>query len=185
LQRSPNFECLNLNVVMRKIFIYCLAIILLSSCEKECDQKGAKVEIYMLKSFTVNVNPATTPAILTISNAVLANTPLVADQDIAFYEKSTTTFKLKKDIKAVITDYSSDKAFAVTVDGQPVYFGKFHPAYLSSISFGLATIDPVLYHDKALQIQFAIIDGSPDLQQLDKRNDDLITSSLQASGRLR
>jgi len=167
---------------MQRIFSYCLAFVLFVSCKKE---HASKVDIYMLKSFTVNVNQTTSPAALTISDAVLADTPLVADRDIEFYAKSTTTFKLRKDVKSVIMNYGADKAFVVTVDKHPVYFGKFHPAYLNSITFGVATIDPILYSNNELQIQFATVEGNPDLQQLDKRNDNLITNSLAASGRLR
>jgi hypothetical protein len=139
----------------------------------------------MLQSFSLNINQATNPATISISNAVLAETPLVADHDIRSYTRSTTTFNLKKDIKSIIKNYGPDKAFAVTVDKQVVYYGKFHPAYLSSITFGLATIDPIFYSNNELKIQFASIDRNSNLQQLDKRNDTLIINALSATGRLR
>ena len=139
----------------------------------------------MLKSFTAIIDRTTNPATVSISNAVLADTPFVADTDIEFYTKSTTTFKLKKDIKSIIKNYGVDKAFAVTVNNQAVFFGVFYPAYLSSIAFGVATIDPIIFHDNELKIQFATIDGNSYLLQLDKRNDSRITNSLKASGRLR
>jgi hypothetical protein len=173
---------------MRYIFILCLTLTLFVSCKKENTApigNAPRVEIYLLESFTVNINQATNPAALTITDAVLAETPLVADQDITYYSKSTTTFKLMKDIKPIILNYKSDKAFAVTVDKQPVYFGRFHPAYLSSITFGMATIDPILFHNGELRINFATIEGNANFQLLDKRNDDLITNAFRSSGRLR
>ncbi len=139
----------------------------------------------MPKSFTVNVDQTTSPATVSISNAVLADTPLVTDKEIEFYKKSTTTFKLRKNIKPIIQNYGADKAFAVSVNNQPVYFGQFHPAYLSSIAFGLATIDPILFSDNALKIQFPTVDGNSYLLQLNKRNDSRIINTLKATGRVR
>lgn len=167
---------------MRHIFFYCLTLTVLWGCKKETN---SKVEIYMLKSFTATIDRTTNLATVSILNAVLADTPFIADADIEFYTKSTTTFKLKKDIKSIIKNYGADKAFAVTVNNHAVYFGVFHPAYLSSIAFGVATIDPILFSDNELKIQFATIDGNSYLLQLDKRNDSRITNSLKASRRLR
>lgn len=152
------------------------------SCKKE---STSKVDIYMLKSFTVDVDRTTNPVTLSISNAVLADTPLFEDNDIEFYKKSTTTFKLKKDIKPIIQNYGADKAFAITVNNQPIYFGLFYPGYLSSIAYGVATIDPLFYWDNELKIHFATIDGNAYLLQLDKRNDSRITNPLKETGRVR
>ena len=167
---------------MRHIFYYCLILAMFLGCKKETN---SKVDVYLLKSFTTTIDRTTNPATVSISNAVLADTPLVANTDIEYYTKSTTTFKLKKDIKSIIKDYGADKAFAVAVNNEAIYFGAFHPAYLSSIAFGFATIDPILFSDNELKIQFATIDGNSYLLQLDKRNDSRITNSLKASGRLR
>ncbi|MCW3106797.1 MAG: hypothetical protein JWQ09_1303 [Segetibacter sp.] len=167
---------------MRRFFYFCLTLTVLLSCKKEND---SKVDIYMLKSFTVNVDQTTTPAILSISNAILADAPFVTDKDIAFYTKSTATFKLKKDIKSIIQHYGPDKAFAVTINNRPVYFGKFHPAYLSSITFGVATIDPIPLNERELRIQFATLEGDARLLQLDKRNESEIINTLKATNRIR
>lgn len=175
---------------MRPVFLYCLVAILLLSCNKKEDENnnGSKVDIYVLKSFSENVGMTGGVATISISNAVLADAPLVSDQDIESYTRSTTTFKLKKDIKSTIENYSKDKAFAVTVNNQPVYFGKFHPLYLSSITLGVATLDPILYSlhtSNELQIDFPTITGNASLQQLDKRNDSRVLDALRVSGRLR
>ena len=92
---------------------------------------------------------------------------------------------MKKDIKSAIQNYGADKAFAVTVDGQTVYYGIFHPSYLSSIRFGVATIDPTLSNANRLPIRYATIDGNDDLKKLDQRNDSRIIDALKATGRLR
>jgi hypothetical protein len=175
---------------MRPVFLYCLVAILLLSCSKNKDEykQGSKVDIYVLKSFSENVGMAGGMAVISISNAVLADAPLVSDQDIESYTRATTTFKIKKDIKSIIENYSKDKAFAVTVDNQPVYFGKFHPLYLSSMTLGVATLNPISYSlhtNNELQIDFITITGNSSLQHLDKRNDSRILDALRASGRLK
>jgi hypothetical protein len=110
---------------------------------------------------------------------------LVRDKDISYYARSTATFKLKKDIQAVIKNYDGSKAFAVTVDRKPVYFGRFHPSYLASLTLGLATMDPFLNSNNELMVNFVAIEGNNDLLLLDKRNDHRIINAFEASGRLR
>lgn len=155
------------------------------SCKKGEHGSGPRIDIYLLKSFTATVDQSTTPATISITNAVLNDTPLVSDQDIKVYVKATTTFVLRKDIQTIIQHYSADKAFAVTVDNQPVYYGRFHPFYLSSITFGLATILPMLLNNNELQIDFPTTEGNSFLQQLDNRNDSRIINALKATNRLR
>jgi hypothetical protein len=155
-----------------------LTLFVLLSCKKE---SASKVDIYMLKSFTTSINRTTSPGAISISNAILADTALVADSEIESYTQSTTTFKLRKDISSIIRNYSTNKAFAVTVDNKPVYYGLFHPGYLSSITFGLATIDPL---NQQLRINFTS-NGSSDMLRLDKRNDSRIINSLRKSRRLK
>lgn len=167
---------------MKQMLFYCLTVMLFSGCKKE---HGPKVEIYLLKSFTVAVDQTTRPATTSITNAVLADTPLVADRDIKFYTRATTTFTLWKDIQSVIVNYGPDKGFAVTVDHQPVYFGQFRPLYLSSLVFGLAFIAPLRYNNDELKIDFLTIDGSGVSSPLDKRNESRVINALQASDKLR
>lgn len=168
---------------MRQIFPYFLTILFFAGCKKE--ENGPRIDIYLLKSFTTKVDQSTTPATISITNAVLDDAPLVSNQDIKVYSKATTTFALNKEIQAIIQHYGADKAFAVTVDNQPVYYGQFHPLYLSSITFGMATISPLLLNNDELKIDFATIEGGSFLQQFDKRNDSRIINALKATNRLR
>lgn len=167
---------------MRHIFSSLLLIILFSSCTKE---NTSKIDIYLLKSFSLTTDQTTNPFTQKISNAVLSETPFIVDQDIQFYTKSETTFQLSRDIKDIIKNYGPDKAFAVTVDNQPVYYGLFHPGYLSSMTIGVPTIDPIFYFNNQIKIQFVLITGSSDLLTLDNRNDSRLINSLKTSGRLR
>lgn len=139
----------------------------------------------MVKSFnTVNNSSQPGPAATSLTDVVLETFPLVSNDDIAYYTKSTTTFKLRKDIGTTIYNYAGDKAFAVVVDDVPVYYGLFRPGYYSSIVFGIASIDPILYNDKNLKIEFVKLTPDP-FTALDKRNDDRLINALQATGRLR
>lgn len=167
---------------MRQVLIYCLALILFAGCKKE---HGSRIDIYMLKSFTSTIDQSTTPATVSITNAILEDKPLVADQDIRFYTRATTTFTLRKDLQETIQNYGSDKAFAVTIDNQPVYYGSFHPMYLSSMIFGMATISPLQFKSYDLKIDYTILVGNSTLQQLDKRNSSKIINTLKATNRLR
>lgn len=140
----------------------------------------------MLKLFSSKLDTTTNPYITNITNAVLADTPLVTNDDIEYYTQSTKTFRLKKNIKSVILNYGPDKAFAVTIDKQVIYYGKFHPAYLSSMVFGLATIDPIIHTSETeLSINYFNITGNTLFPTLDKRNDSRIINVLKATGRLR
>jgi hypothetical protein len=168
---------------------YCLLFItLFAACKKDSTaiKNASKVDIYLLKTFSINVDQTTTPSTLSLSNSILADTPLIADKDIELYTQLSTTFKFAKNIKSLIQNYGGDKAFAVTVDNQPVYFGIFHPAYLSSIAYGLATIDPIIYTtNNEISIQYATLTGNTYLLQFDRRNDDKIINALKTTGRVR
>lgn len=166
---------------MKRIFFLLLPVVLLAACKKE---HGSRVDIYMLKTFTTGVDQSHSPYINTITNAVLESSPLVADADIVSYSKDSYTFTLRRDMKSIIQNYGPDKAFAVTVDNEVVYYGAFHPAYLSSLRFGLATIDPILYNNNQLRIDFINSTGMM-VHPLDKRNDDRIINTMKATGRLR
>lgn len=167
---------------MRNILFYVLILLSVASCTKNRDPK---VEIYLLASYNTFTNTSTNPTTIAISNPVLENSPLVTDKDISYYTQSTYTFTLKKDIQSVIASYGADKAFAVTVDKELVYVGKFQPGYLSYIPLGLATITPIALNTHELKIDYVMLVGSADLLQLDKRNDDQLIAMLRASGRLR
>ena len=153
------------------------------SCNK--DQSNKQVEIYLLKSFSIVSNP-TTPETVTITDAKLEKNPLVANSDIKYFKQSEYLFTLKKNIRPLIQDFSRENGFAVTVNNQLVYYGIFHPAFLASMTFGLATIDPFIFTtDNSVSIQCVNFDNNPQLSQLDKRNDPRLLEAMSASGKLR
>ena len=156
-----------------------------AGCNKNHDLSKNKVEIYLLESFSTVLNPAS-PYAMSVTDARLEKKPLVANNDIEYYEQAQYLFKLKKNIKPLIKDFSKDRGFAVTVNNETVYYGVFHPAFLSSLTFGLATIDPfALTTESSVTMQYLNYDNNPQLAQLDKRNDPRILNALSATGRLR
>lgn len=169
---------------MKQLFLQLLTLITLAGCSKDQRNTGPQVDIYLLKSFTTTVNQSTTPATISITNAALENTPLVTNKNISAYIQATHKFILNKDIQTAIANFGPDKAFAVTVDKQPIYYGLFHPTYLSSINFGVATISPILVNNNELQIDFPTIDNNSLLQQLDLRNDSQLIQALKMTNRL-
>jgi len=167
---------------MRYIITCCIACILLSGCSK--DDPNVQVSVYVLKSFTV-VPPDSTRRFRTdITNAVAEDVPLFTKSDIVYYSESARSFKLSRDLRPVIKDFNASKGFVVVVNNEPVYYGVFHPGYLSSMVVGLATIDPIFFPDYELTIGFITITGE-NLEQYDKRNDQKLIKALRASGKLR
>jgi hypothetical protein len=149
-------------------------------CKKE---HNTRIEIYLLKSFVTTIDTTQRPAVNGIANAALDDTPLAADPDIRFYTRKKSTFALRKEIQKDIKNFGPDKAFAVTVDKQIVYYGRFHPIYMNSVVFGLATITPLPYKNDELRIDFINLTGTF-VSPFDKRNDSRIINALRSTGRL-
>jgi hypothetical protein len=168
---------------MRQICLGVILLIVITGCKKE-QEHGSRVDIYLLKTFNLSIDTTKKPAVNVITNAILADIPLVADEDIKFYARENYTFTLRKDIQSIIQNYGPDKAFAVTVDNHPIYYGVFHPMYLSSLPYGVAMIIPLLYKNNELRIDFVNLTGTY-VSQFDKRNDNRIIDALKATGRLR
>jgi hypothetical protein len=170
---------------MIRIAFLLIVVSIFSQCSKSSSASGKKVDIYLLKSFTRTLDTSRQMGIILVEDPVLEDKPLVRNSDILFYERSTSTFKLLRNIQPILDTLDVFNAFAVTVDGEPVYFGTFHPMYLSSILYGSATINPNYMENNKLKIDFAYHDMFPFLMSLDKRNDPKILDAFRSSGRLR
>ncbi|HEV7329952.1 MAG TPA: hypothetical protein VGN63_02835 [Flavisolibacter sp.] len=166
---------------MKQLLLFCLLLWFFTGCKKE---SNAKVEIYLLQSFTRSVDVSAGLAITRYSDVSLSATPLVANSDIVNYNPTKTTFYLRKDIGSALKDFGPDKAFAVTVNKQIIYMGEFRPAWLSSVVFGIATINPAFVNGKQMPVDFIRIDNYPDLKNLDRRNDERLLNALLKTGRL-
>lgn len=184
VQRMRCFGCHQKNVCMRQLLLYSFALIVLVSCRKD-HQHGTQVDIYLLKSFVWSIDSTKTPVVTTITNAVLNNTPLIADADIEYYTKDTYTYTLNKSIESTIRDYGLDKGFAVTVNQRPIYYGRFQPQNPNSFPLGQAVIrNSFLPKDNEVRIDFVNLTGTY-VSELDKRNDIHILNAFKATGRLR
>lgn len=182
MQRFDHLLCQTKNNTMKRLLTICLLAGLVAGCKKSNEDK---VEIYLLTSFTRSVDISSSPSTIKITDARFSGSPLVADADIAGYSPIQYKFYLNKNVKPALKDFGSDKAFAVTINKQPVYFGEFRPSYLSSLVFGIAYIDPIMVTNKEMAIEFIKLDNAPHVQKLDKRNDSRLLDVLAESGRLR
>jgi hypothetical protein len=77
-----------------KNILYLIAIFFLLSCEQDEKYAGAPVDIYLLKSFSMDAHQQAPPPLLSISNAILEVRPLISNEEIAAYETQTRTFEL-------------------------------------------------------------------------------------------
>ena len=170
---------------MTRIAFLLLTLAAFSCCNKAASVSGKKVEIYVLSSFTRVLDTSRQMGIIRIEDPVLHAEPLVKNSDILFYERSTSSLKLLRNIQPVLDTLDAFHAFAVTVDREPIYYGSFRPMYLSSILYGTATINPNYLENNKLKIDFAYLDTYPFLETLDKRNDPRIIDAFRSSGRLR
>lgn len=170
---------------MRVLILLVFVLIVSGGCVKKNNVQGAGISFYLLSSYSTKIDSSVKPWALSITDAVLAEKPFIANQDIAYYVKADFSYTLRHNIKPEIGHYAGDKAFAVTLDGKPVYYGRFHPAYYSSIVVGLATIDPVYQvTENALRVNF--ISGTAMVEHpKDKRNDAALIACLSATGRLK
>ncbi|MBB1285286.1 hypothetical protein HRH25_12960 [Flavisolibacter sp. BT320] len=169
---------------MKQAIPLSLLFFIFAACKKDNNRSDA-VEIYQLQTYTRTVDVSASPAITRYSNISLSAIPLLADKDIAGYNPLHTTFYLRKDITPAIRDFGPDKAFAVTVNKEIIYVGEFRPAYLSSVVYGIASINPNFVQDRQLKIDYIRIDNRPDADAFDKRNDKRLLDALLKSGRLR
>ena len=123
-----------------------------------------------------------------LSHLELAEHPLLSIDDILSYHQET------HEIKLTATDYDkiaglsvpvSGKAFAVCVDGQPIYAGAFWVGY-SSLSFDGVVID-TLFASKEHPVLKIQLDypGSDFFQGDDPRSDPRILQALEEAGKLR
>lgn len=159
-----------------------LLVVLLAGCQK----KGSgRIDILLVERYTLKTDTSVNPYIQTISDPVVSDIPLVANEDIRSYSSVHHRFQLSRDIRARLESFGPDKGFVVMADGQPVYYGSFHPAYMSSIRIGIATIDATKVIDNQLSIDFFLPDNAPAIAALDKRNDPRLLRALRESGRLR
>lgn len=162
------------------LFIFTIATIFLS-CRRDNGNVGPKdVEIYLLKSYqTISSKCQIDPSL-----SVLQNTATIQNQDILAY--STTEYKFK------LTDAAIDKVkafkdrtpFAVTVDGQVIYYAFFKPGISSSSCDQSITMDIAGPSDNEIYLRLGYPSLLPGATIEDNRNHPKLIEALRRQGKL-
>jgi hypothetical protein len=156
-----------------------LAALSLSGC---APAKGEGFAIYL------TAHDTTASEIGTMGHRELAGTPIISLSDIVSYSASTHEIELTPGAYERVETLEvpvSGKAFAVCVDGQPIYWGAFWTP-ISSLSFDEVTI--LLFKGSESRI-IGLELGYPESPEFfrgeDPRSDARILKSLKQAGKLR
>jgi len=142
------------------------------------------------KGFAIYLlDPELSPQNLAVAGRLdLADQPLLGVSDIIAYTQATHEIELTsagyEAVHSLVVP-TSGKAFAVCVDGQPIYTGAFWAAY-SSQSWDGVTIDPILVTKERPVIRIVL--GYPAksfFSGSDPRSDQRVLQALQQEGKLR
>ncbi|MCX5971816.1 MAG: hypothetical protein NTV14_10015 [Coprothermobacterota bacterium] len=144
----------------------------------------------IVKGFSIyltnpNIKPEQLPF---LSHLELETEPILSNQDIVTYTQATHEIVLTASAAERIQSLhapTSGLAFAVCVDGQPVYAGAFWPSY-SSQSYDGVAIDPVLVSKERPVVQIQLGYPGPDFfRGEDPRSDPRVLKALQQDGKLK
>ena len=107
---------------------------------------------------------------------------IVGTSDIDYYDASTCTFYLKKDLPYLKNVFQGG-SFSVYVDNTEIYKCNFIPVYSSSIPIGTyAYCSPFMYPDFILSIGFSSFSSDENNTIKDPRNDIRIINALKKYG---
>jgi len=144
--------------------------------------EGEGFAIYLLAHDTpVSEIPA-------MSHLELADEPLISVVDIVSYSASTHEIELTAEAYRRIAALEVPvwgKAFAVCVDGHPVYWGAFWTV-ISSMSFdGVTILLPIRPEPHVIQLQLGYPESPELFKGEDPRGNGRILESLKQAGKLR
>jgi len=151
------------------IIVACLLFI---TCKKNDNE--AKVEIYALKTYSL----VPTQCKVEPTSAVLADTPLIKNENILGYSQAAYEFMVDSAGSSKVRDLQG--AFAVTVNKQIIYYGIFKPFTSSSSCNQSITISAI---SNKLMVRL----GYPTLTGIyidDQRNNPILITALQKQGKL-
>jgi len=144
--------------------------------------EGEGFAIYLLAHDT------TVSEIPTMSHLELAKEPIISITDILWYSKSTHEIELTSEAYrrvAALEVPVSGKAFAVCVDGHPVYYGAFWTP-ISSMSFDGVTIElPIRPEPHIVRLQLGYPESPELFKGEDPRGNREILEPLEQAGKLR
>jgi len=176
-------------IVMKKYTIFIFAIILLIGyCTKDKNPLKPGLydgfAIYTLSDSTIT---ATDAAQKLIDSLILADEPIITDEDLEYYKWSEHAFSLKSKANEKIRDIAKSRQtvfgipFIVMAKKERIYLGAFWYAF-SSIAPAFPTVDITNYVLKDYDSNVLIIEKSWIEDQPDKRGDSRIYQALQEAG---
>jgi len=162
-----------------RIVILLLGLFVITACSVE--NRGG-FAIYLLAD---GITPQELPV---LSHLELIDPPLLTEQDIISYQKSTHEIELSAigvDKLQQMDVPVSGIAFAICVDREPIYTGAFWAAY-SSLSYDGVVIDPTLVSPENPVIQVNLgYPGASFYRGDDPRSDPRIITALEKAGVLK
>jgi hypothetical protein len=168
------------------LFLLVFAILTFSACEKNNPSisKDAVVEIYQIEFFSTIDKSCQ----IDERKVELAESPLVAYNDILSYDSINHTFELSDNGKERIIQLNlkvNGLPFAVKANNTLIYTAYFWPGYSSSSCMWIVA-DPIyLYSSNLLPIRLGYPGLFPGAKIEDKRNDPRIIEIFERDGKLR
>jgi hypothetical protein len=172
---------------MKIIKFYILFFIPLLIACKHDEQlpSNQKVEFILLDSYETKLG---SKAILE-SSIILNDSSLIEYSDITAYDPETHRFFLTASANQALAKIGSEKlhgkAFALTINREPVYTGYFWAAFSSSIC-DWVNVDPLSFANTTFfEVKLGYPWYSPEMQIPDNRNDQILLDILQQDGKLK
>ncbi|MEO5996228.1 MAG: hypothetical protein ABIN89_05850 [Chitinophagaceae bacterium] len=114
-------------------------ILLLASCKKDKVKAGNNVEMYLLSSYQAVSGKCQVDSSL----SVLQDVPLIRNEEILQYSRSTYAYSLTISAIQKIKNLIGRTPFAITVDRKVIFYGFYMPPIMSSTCFDSITMDAV------------------------------------------
>ncbi len=153
-----------------------------SACQKSADDPAnGRVEIFALASFEWVADGI---CALKPGTAVLETVPLVINGDIVSYDLSNFILEFKEPSAQRIRELTPRSPFAVTLNGDVVFFGVVMQAIMSSTCMESITMENLIYGPNKVKLELGYPAGAAS-GIADKRRDKDLLAALRKQGRLR
>lgn len=168
-----------------KVLLFVILPFLVCCKHDEQQPSNQQVEFILLDSYETKMG---SKAILE-SSIILNDSSLIEYDDITAYDPETHRFFLSTSANQALAKIGSEKlhgrAFALTINREPVYTGYFWAAFSSSIC-DWVNIDPLSFASlNFLEVKLGYPWYSPEMQIPDNRNDQILLNILQQDGKLK
>lgn len=164
---------------MRPLLIFLVLSVTCFCCKKEGG--GKAVEIYLL----ANYQYVTGQCRVDPPSAGLQSTPTVRNEDVLAYSQSACEFKLSDAGFQQIKTLRDGTAFAVTVDGEVIYYGFFKPGISSSSCPHSITMDAAWTATNKIALRLGYPGLLSGVTVDDQRNHPTLLTALNQQGKLR